>query len=167
MWATSFGDHKYDRFLVSARGFIPLDQYTDWVLGLRQTTELATGNVPFYVSYERLTTWYLEDGFGGERSLRLQPPGRYVAPNRWVASVDLRRKILDFPYPTSPVRLWALAFADAGRLWNTGEKPAVKNAHWSAGLGTRLQISKATVFGVDLGSSDNGFGWAISTTFAF
>lgn len=167
MWTTSFGDHRYDRFLVSARGFIPLDGWESWILGLRQTTELASGNVPFYVSYERLTTWYLEDGFGGERSLRLQLPGRYVAPNRWVTSVDLRHKLYDLPWPTSPVRLWALAFADAGRLWNTGESPAVKNAHWSAGIGSRLQISKGTLFGADLGTTDAGFGWAISATFAF
>jgi len=167
MWSTSFGDLRYDRYLISARGFIPLDEFKSWVLGLRQTTELATGSVPFYVSYERLTTWYLEDGFGGDRSLRLQPQGRYVAPNRWVASVDLRHKIYDIPWPTNPVRLWALAFADLGRLWNTGEKPTVTNPHWSAGVGSRLQVSKGTVFGVDIGSSDVGFGWAISTTFAF
>jgi outer membrane protein assembly factor BamA len=167
MWATSFGDHTYDRYLVSARGFIPFGEFDDWVLGLRQTAELATGTVPFYVSYERLTTWYLEDGFGGERSLRLQPQGRYVAPNRYVASVDLRKKLYDVPWPTSPVRLWALAFADFGRLWDKGETPNIEGHHWSAGIGSRLQISKGTLFGLDIGSSDAGPGFAISTVFAF
>ncbi len=167
MWATSFGDHAYDRFLLSARGFIPLGEFDDWVLGLRQTTELATGTVPFYVSYERLTTWYLEDGFGGERSLRLQPQGRYVAPNRYVASVDLRKKLYDIPWPTSPVRLWALAFADFGRLWDKGETPNIEGHHWSAGIGSRLQISKGTLFGLDIGTSDAGPSFAISTVFAF
>jgi hypothetical protein len=167
MWATSFGDRRYDRYLVSARGFVPLDEFRTWILGLRQTTELATGTVPFYISYERLTTWYLEDGFGGDRSLRLQPQGRYVAPNRWVASVDLRRKIYDLPLPASPVRLWALVFADAGRVWNPGETPKLQGVHWSAGLGSRLQISKGTLFGLDIGGSDLGPSFAISTVFAF
>ncbi len=167
MWATSVGDHRYDRFLVSARGFIPFGEFDQWVLGLRHTTELATGHPPFYVAYERLTTWYLEDGFGGERSLRLQPPGRYVAPNRSVASVDLRKKVLDVPMPASPFRLWILGFADVGRLWREGERPSLTNLHWSGGVGTRFQMSKATIFGLDVGGSDLGANFAVSTTFAF
>lgn len=167
MVATSLGDHTYNRYLLGARVFVPLNEVESWVLGLRQTTELASGNVPFYVSYERLTTWYLEDGFGGQRSLRLQPQGRYVDAKRYVASADLRHKILDIPYRASPVRLWGLAFADAGRLWNTGESISIADLHWSVGVGSRLQVSKGTVFGVDIGGSDAGTNFAISTTFAF
>ena len=40
-------------------------------------------------------------------------------------------------------------------LWNLGR------------AGSRLQVSKGTVFGIDLGSSDAGPSWAISATFAF
>ena len=167
MVVTSFGDHAYNRYLLGGRVFVPLNEVESWVLGLRQTTELASGNVPFFVSYERLTTWYLEDGFGGQRSLRLQPPGRFVAAKRYVASVDLRHKILDVPYPQNPMRLWGLAFADAGRLWDTGEAVSIADLHWSVGIGSRLQIAKGTVFGVDIGGSDAGAGFAVSTTFAF
>jgi len=167
MAARALGDNDYTRYLVGARVFVPLDEFESWVLGLRQTTELASGTVPFYVAYERLTTWYLEDGFGGDRSLRLQPPGRYVAPNRVVVSADLRHKVLDVPYPASPFRLWMLGFGDIGRLWNAGETPQLRGLHWSAGLGGRAQFAKGTLFGVDIGASDAGFGFAISTMFAF
>lgn len=167
MAVRSLGDHLYRRYLIGARAFVPLNEMQSWVLALRQTTELANGTVPFYVAYERLTTWYLEDGFGGARSLRLQPQGRFVAAKRYVASVDLRHKVIDIPYPTSPVRVWVLGFADTGRLWNVGEAVSIDGLHWSAGVGGRLQIAKGTVFGVDVGSTDAGFGWAISTTFAF
>jgi hypothetical protein len=167
MWATSIGDHRYDRFLISARGFLPFGAFDQWVLGLRSTTELATGRVPFYVAYERLTTWHLEDGFGGERSLRLQLPGRYVAPNRSVASVDLRKKVLDMPLPTSPFRVWVVGFADVGRLWRAGESPSFTGLHWSGGVGGRVQISKVTMFGMDVGATDQGAGFAVSTSFAF
>lgn len=167
MAAQALGDEDYTRWLLGARAWFPLDADAVWILGLRQTTELARGDVPFFVAYERLTTWYLEDGFGGERSLRLQPRGRYVAPNRTVVSADLRKKVFDFPWPTSPIRVWALAFADAGRLWNAGQTPGLEGLHWSAGVGGRIQIAKATMFGLDLGGSDAGAGFAVGTTFAF
>jgi hypothetical protein len=81
--------------------------------------------------------------------------------------VDLRKKIVDIPFPTSPFRVWVLGFADAGRLWRTGESPSFHGLHWSGGVGGRLQISKATMFGLDLGGGDLGPNFAISTTFAF
>jgi surface antigen Omp85-like protein len=167
MSVKAVGDHVYTRYLIGTRVFVPLDEFESWVVALRQTTELSHDTVPFYVAYERLTTWYLEDGFGGPRSLRLQPPGRYVAPNRVVVSADLRHKVIDVPDPRSPFRLWMLGFGDVGRLWNAGESPKLRGLHWSAGLGGRLQMAKGTLFGVDLGATDAGFGFAISTVFAF
>jgi len=167
MAAQTLSGYDYTRYLVGARGFIHFGSLEQWVVGLRQTTELAAGTVPLPVAYERLTTWYPEDGFGGATSLRLFPAGRFLAPNRAVASVDLRYKALDAPFPTSPVRIWVLGFVDAGRLWNAGESPSVSDLHWSTGIGGRLQFSKATLFGLDIGRNDEGFGFAIGTVFAF
>ena len=113
------------------------------------------------------TTWYPEDGFGGPTSLRLQSIGRFVAPNRAVVSVDLRYKYLDAPMPASPFRVWLLGFVDAGRLWNQGEDPKISNWHWSTGVGARLQLSKSTILGFDIGAADAGFGFGIGTSFAF
>ena len=157
----------YTRYLLSAREFVPIGEYQQWVIGLRQTAELARGTLPVPVAYERLTTWYPEDGFGGATSLRLFAPGRFVAPNRALASLDARYKWLDAPFPTSPIRLWLLMFADAGRLWNEGESPTLSGLHWDGGVGTRLQLGKGTLFGLDIGRTSEGFGFAVGTTFAF
>jgi outer membrane protein assembly factor BamA len=158
---------SYTRWLLSAREFIPLGEFQQTVLGFRQTTELARGTLPIPVAYERLTTWYPEDGFGGATSLRLFAPGRFVAPNRAVFSADWRYKMLDAPFPTSPLRLWLLGFADAGRLWNEGESPTLSDLHWDVGVGARIQIGKGTLFGLDLGRTSEHFGFAVSTSFAF
>jgi len=167
MAARAVSGHDYTRYLLSARAFAHFGSLEEWVLGLRQTAEVATGTVPLHIAYERLTTWYPEDGFGGPTSLRLFSIGRFVAPNRTVFSVDLRYKALDAPFPTSPVRVWLIGFADVGRLWNAGERPSFADLHWSTGTGARLQFSKSTIFGLDLGRNDEGFGFALGTSFAF
>lgn len=168
MVAQSILGEDYRRYLLSAREFFPMGEWDQWVLGFRQTVELASGTLPFYIAYERLTTWYPDDGFGGPTSIRLYDSGRFLANNRSVLSADLRYKWRDIPYPTSPVRLWMLGFADVGRLWNPGETPKLTGLHWSAGVGSRLQIGKGTLFGVDLGSTDQSlFTFAISTSFGF
>jgi outer membrane protein assembly factor BamA len=158
---------NYTRWLLSAREFIPIGEYQQTVLAFRQTAELARGTLPIPVAYERLTTWYPEDGFGGATSLRLFAPGRFVAPNRAVVSADWRHKVLDAPFPTSPLRFWLLGFADAGRLWNEGESPTLSNLHWDVGVGARIQFGKGTLFGLDLGRTSERFGFAMSTSFAF
>jgi outer membrane protein assembly factor BamA len=168
MVAQSVGSAEYRRYLLSAREFFPLGEWEQWVLGFRQTTELASGSLPSYIAYERLTTWYPEDGFGGPTSIRLYSTGRYLANNRVVASADLRYKLLDVPYPTSPVRVWLLAFGDVGRLWDPGETPNLRALHWASGVGGRIQISKGTLIGVDLGLNDqDGFAFTIGTSFGF
>lgn len=167
MAARAVSGFRYTRFLLSSREFIHFGEFDQWVLGLRQSAEIARGTVPVFISYERLTTWYPEDGFGGPTSLRLHSIGRFVAPNRAVFSVDIRHKYYDAPLPGSPVRLWLLGFVDAGRLWNEHEDPSVRNWHWSAGGGARVQFSKSTIIGFDVGAKDGGFGFGVGTSFAF
>ena len=167
MAARAVSGHDYTRYLVSARAFARFGSLDQWVLGLRQTAEVSTGTVPLHIAYERLTTWYPEDGFGGPTSLRLFAIGRFLAPNRSVFSADLRYKALDAPFPTSPVRVWLIGFVDGGRLWNAGEDPTIAGLHWSTGLGARLQFSKSTIFGLDVGRNDEAFGFAVGTSFAF
>jgi outer membrane protein assembly factor BamA len=157
----------YDRLLLSAREFVPLGEYQDWVLAFRQTTELASGTVPLAVQYERLTSWYPEDGFGGSSSLRLYAPGRFLAPNRAIVSFDARYKVLDAPFPTSPYRFWVLGFADAGRVWARGESPSLSGVHWSAGVGARIQFGKGSLFGLDVGGNDERVALNVVTAFAF
>ncbi len=168
MAARGLSDARYNRWLFSAREFIPLGEFEQWVIGLRQTAEIASGQVPVFVSYERLTTWYPEDGFGGPTSIRLYTTGRWLAQNRSVFSVDVRKKLLDFPLRTSPFRAWALAFGDVGRLWNAGASPSLSGLHWAAGVGGRLQFGKANIFGLDIGVNDaDGVAFGVGTSFAF
>lgn len=156
----------YTRWLLDARQFIPIGEMT--TLGLRQSVELAEGDLPFYVMYERLTSWRPEDGFGGPTTLRNHLPGRFLAPNRAVVSADIRYRKVEVPIPTSPFRIWFVGFADAGRLWMTGESPDLKGLHWDGGVGLFAQFSKSTVIGLNVGVSRvDGFEFGTSMGFAY
>ncbi|OGU01644.1 MAG: hypothetical protein A2085_06620 [Gemmatimonadetes bacterium GWC2_71_10] len=164
--ARGMADLAYDRYLLSAREFIPLGEYT--TLGFRQSLELAGGAMPFYVMYERFTSWRPEDGFGGPTSLRNHLPGRFLAPNRAMVSADLRFKKIDVPIAASPFRLWYVAFADAGRLWLDGERPSLSGLHWDAGVGAIAQFSKSAMFGLNIGFSGiDGFEFGGAISFGF
>jgi outer membrane protein assembly factor BamA len=159
-------DLAYTRYALGARLFIPVGEMT--TIGLRQSVELADGALPFYVMYERLTSWRPEDGFGGPTTLRSHLPGRFLAPNRAVLSAEIRYRKIDVPIPTSPFRIWFVGFADAGRVWMDGQSPSVADLHWDAGVGAFVQFSKSTLFGLNIGMSRvDGFEFGSAISFGF
>ncbi len=164
--AGTVGSFSYTRWAFGAREFVPLGEFT--TLGLRQQVELAGGGMPFFIAYERLTSWRPDEGFGGGTTLRANLPGRWLAPNRMLASVDLRYKKYDIPFPRSPVRFWLVAFTDVGVVWDRGQQPDLGGLHGGVGGGFRLQYSKGGLFGIDLGwSPDARFEFATAFQFAY
>lgn len=145
------GDFDYTRWAVGASEFFPIDLET--VLAFRQSVQVAAGALPFYVAYERLTSWLPEDGFGGTSTLRQNVQGRWLAPNTALASADFRYKYWDAALGTSPLRMWLVAHADVGRVWGRGESFRWSGLHSGYGLGAIAQIGRATFFGLELGWS--------------
>ena len=146
------GDFDYTRWAAEAREFIPLSG-EELSLGLRQTVQGSSGALPFYIAFERLTTWKPEDGFGGATTLRQNLPGRWLGANSALASVDLRYKWWDAALGLSPLRLWLIAHADAGRVWDAGERFAWSGLHTGYGVGAIAQLGRASFFGLEIGYS--------------
>ena len=143
------GDFDYTRWALGACEFTPVGLET--VLALRQSVQFARGMLPFYIAYERLTSWLPEDGFGGTTTLRQNIQGRWLGANTALASVDLRHKYLDTAIGISPIRLWLVAHADVGRVWNQGERFRWSGLHSGYGAGAIIQFGRASMFGVELG----------------
>jgi len=145
------GDFSYTRWAFDADEFVPVGSET--VLAFRQAVQLARGTVPFYIEYERLTTWLPADGFGGTATLRQNIQGRWLGPNTALASADLRYKYWDTAIGISPVRLWLVAHADVGRVWNEGETLPWSGFHSGYGVGAIGQFGRSGLFGLELGWS--------------
>ena len=145
------GDFAYTRWAFEADEFVPAGLET--VLAFRQSMQLASGTLPFYVAYERVTDWLPADGFGGAATLRQNIPGRWLGPNTALASVDLRHKYWDAAIGLSPVRLWLVAHADVGRVWGQGERFQWSGLHSGYGVGAIGQFGRAALFGLEVGWS--------------
>ncbi len=160
------GDFGYTRWAFGAREFVRVTGET--VLALRQSVQVAQGHVPFYIAYERLTSWLPEDGFGGATTLRENVQGRWLGPNTALASVDLRYKYWDSAIGSSPLRLWLLVHADAGRVWEESQRFQWSDLHSGYGVGAVAQLGKASFFGIDVGwSPDAHFQFSTATTLGY
>ena len=147
------GDFDYTRWGADAREYISLAYDSTIVLTLRQAMDIAHGAVPFPIVYERLTTWRPEDGFGGATTLRQNLPGRWLGPNDAFGSVDLRYKYWDFAVGLTPIRLWLVAHADAGKVWDENERFRWSGLHSGYGAGAIAQLGRGTFFGLEIGYS--------------
>jgi len=147
------GDFDYTRWDADAREYISLAYDSTIVLTLRQAVDVAHGYLPFPIAYERLTTWRPEDGFGGATTLRQNLPGRWLAPNDAFGSVDLRYKWWDASVGLTPLRLWLVAHADAGRVWEESERFRWSGLHSGYGAGAIAQLGRGTFFGLEVGYS--------------
>ena len=145
------GDFAYTRWAFDASEFVPAGAET--VVAFRQAVQLARGTIPFYVEYERLTSWLPVDGFGGAATLRQNIPGRWLAPNTALASADWRYKYWDTAIGISPVRLWLVAHADVGRVWGASDPFRWSDLHSGYGVGAIGQFGRAAVFGLEFGWS--------------
>ena len=147
------GDFDYTRWNGDAREYVSLAYDSTIVLAFRQAVDIAHGHLPFSIAYERLTTWRPEDGFGGAATLRQNLPGRWLAPNDAFGSVDLRYKWWDFAVGLTPLRLWLVAHADAGRVWEENERFRWSGLHSGFGAGAIAQLGRGTFFGMEIGYS--------------
>ncbi len=145
------GDFAFTRWAFGASEYLPFSIET--ILTFRQAVQLARGGIPFYVAYERLTDWLPADGFGGATTLRQNIPGRWLAANNALVSVDLRHKYWDAAIGISPMRLWTVLHADVGRVWNEGERFDVSGLHTGYGTGLIFQFGRSALFGLELGWS--------------
>ena len=145
------GDFGYSRWALGVSEYVPTGPET--VLAFRQSVQLARGTVPFFIAYERLTTWLPSDGFGGTTTLRQNIQGRWLGANTALASADLRHKYWDTAIGISPIRLWLVLHADVGRVWNEGERFQWSGLHTGYGVGAIGQFGRGSLFGLEIGWS--------------
>ncbi len=165
---TRGGTLAYRRLQVTAREYLALDAAGRTALALRQRLSLASTPLPFVLAYEQVTAWGPADGVFADRGIRLHGGGDQLATNHAGLSADLRHKLLlPGDDPANPVRLWGVALADLGVLWEPGQDPSFSRRAWSIGAGVRVQYGRGFMGGFDVGMTDTGPGGTITGGFGF
>lgn len=133
--------------LVSARVFTSLGERV--VLGGRVVGEYLLGSVPFY----EMVHWggaIPISGMGGYETIRGISFGRFRAPGKAVANLELRVDTLRHRLGKSSQMEWEIApFVDAGTVWGAGSGPAEMPVHPGAGLGVRPVLNETFVGRLD------------------
>jgi hypothetical protein len=141
--------------IASARGFLSLGPRV--VVASRVVGEWLLGTVPFY----EMVHWgglVPIQGFGGFETLRGVRFGRWRAPGKAVANLELRIRAADLTVGGAPLGIEIAPLADVGAVWGAGEaatSPApARPLHLTVGGGLRLIYDEVFV-----GRVDYGVGW--------
>jgi hypothetical protein len=128
------------------------------VLAWRVMAEMLGGDVPFY----EMVHWRGSApiaGFGGFETLRGVSFGRWRAPSKALANVELRFRLGEHNLFRRPLT-WQLGlFGDAGVVWAAGDDALEEELdfplHVAGGLGLRLIFDRSFVGRLDVGFSND------------
>ncbi len=151
------GEGAFGGPFVSARAFAPLAPRL--VLASRIMGEWLFGDVPFYDMVHWGGSVPIQ-GFGGFETLRGVSFGRWRAPGKAVANVELRIDAIHHRLLGSPMRWQWVPFADVGIVWGEGEDATAPSPqvpfHPAAGVGIRGIWNEAFVLRIDFGFAPDG-----------
>jgi hypothetical protein len=131
-----------------------VDLAGDWlVLATRVMGDMLFGEVPFY-EMTRAGSFEIVDFPGGRLGLPGIPEGRYAGRIKIGANLELRSMFLKFRLMGTPVRVGALVFADAGRVWADWKPDPERDGRgvglkWGVGGGIRIQYGEAVMMRLD------------------
>ena len=120
------------------RRFFPLGARL--VLALRLVADAQWGQVPFF-EWPTIGGLNAGEGVGGVSSVRGVPRNRFAGNLKLLSNTELRARLYEFTAWGSPVRIGALAFFDAGRVWHpwTPDGPL---SVWHPGAGGGLRLAR-------------------------
>ena len=93
---------------------------------------------------------------GGARSIRGYREARFVAPVAALINTELRARFYEFRLLAQDWGLGAVAFYDAGRVWEKPEHIGTADWRGAPGLGLRLSWNQSTILRWDVGFSREG-----------
>ena len=100
---------------------------------------------------------------GGARSLRGYREARFVAPVTALVNTELRARFYEFRLLSQDWGLGAVAFYDAGRVWEALREMGTYDWRGAPGMGLRLSWNQSTILRWDITRSREG----LQTFFAF
>jgi len=93
---------------------------------------------------------------GGARSLRGYREARFVAPVTALINTELRARLYEFRLLAQDWGLGAVAFYDAGRVWEKLNHMVLSDWRGAPGVGLRLSWNQSTILRWDIGFSREG-----------
>jgi len=150
-WRLFGNKHSYLRLTAIDRRYFLLHPRLVWAQ--RVIAEAMPGSPPFYEMAVLSNSYQRHVGLGGALTLRGQPRLLYVGPNKLLANLELRWRVLDMSLWKQGLTYYLHTFSDIGRVWMNEERFSLRQLHFAEGIGIHVQWKKEFVAVLDIGRS--------------
>jgi len=145
-------DYQYSRLTITDRRYFPVTKKI--VYTQRMLFEKLFGDVPFYDMSFYGSSYKVEEGLGGSKSLRGVLKNRFLGDTKFFANLEFRFKFLEFSQFGQDFYLATNEFFDFGRVWSKGECAGSSGLHYSYGAGLHIGWNENFIIAVDMGTSE-------------
>ena len=144
-------DYDYARLTLTNRHYVPLARNV--VFAQRIVFEKSWGDLPFYEMTFFGSSFKIDEGLGGAKSVRGLLRNRLQGPMKLFGNLELRWRLWDFQILEQALYVALSAFLDYGRVWREDEAFAVRGFHTGQGGGVHLGWNETFIITADMATS--------------
>ena len=145
-------DYDYARLTLTNRQYVTLARNV--VFAQRLVFEKSWGDLPFYEMAFFGSSFKIDEGLGGAKSIRGQLRNRFQGPMKLFGNLELRWRLWDFQILAQDLYLALSAFLDYGRVWRDDEGFSLGGLHTGQGGGLHLGWNETFIITADVARSD-------------
>jgi outer membrane protein assembly factor BamA len=162
-------EYSFYRSTIGGRSYIRL--FSPLVLALRVGYADTSGDVPFYEMNNFNYLFDMQEGLGGNRTLRGYPQDRFAGRTMTLGNIELRLKFAEAVPGSQRFIFKLITFLDTGSVYDKACGPFVDpefgEYKYSAGGGLVITWNLATVIHIYYGVSNENTGLSIDFNHAF
>ena len=143
--------YNFRRLTFNQRKYISLTKKLE--LAQRLALIQSWGDIPFYEAAFIPSTFRIEEGIGGAKSVRGLLKNRYTGPVQGFGNLELRWRVKDFSLIGQSLFLALNAFYDFGGAWNNLERISTNTIHAGQGGGIQIGWDESFIISVNAGRS--------------
>jgi len=148
-------DYDFVKLTFTDRHYFPL--MPRLVYAQRIMLEKMFGDPPFYEMTFYGSSYKIDEGLGGSKSIRGIFKNRFIGDTKFFMNTELRFKFLEFSGLGQDFYLATNAFCDFGKVWSDRDaenKNDFANLHFGYGGGLHIGWNENFIVAVDAGTSE-------------
>jgi len=145
-------DYQYSRMTLTDRRYFSITRKL--VYAQRLLFEKCFGDIPFFEMSFYGSSFKVNEGLGGSKSLRGVLKNRYLGQTKMFANLEIRYKFLEFSAAGQDFYLATNEFLDFGKVWGANDESDLSNFHLSYGAGLHIGWNENFIIAVDGGTSE-------------
>ena len=144
-------DYDYTRITLTNRYYITI--LRNLVFAERIVLEDVLGDMPFYEMAFFESSYRIQEGLGGAKSVRGLLLNRFLGPAKLFGNLEIRWRFFDFRMLKQNLYLAWSGFYDFGKVWKKNQKFSLDNIHSGYGNGLHIGWNENFIISFDIARS--------------